>query len=352
MQGITNYNLKGKALKHITGIERFHGVWEKSTHHKPALIDSLLQTTIITSSGSSTRIEGSILSDSQVEELLAKGCKITKVSSRSEREVAGYVAALRYIYDNYQELEVSEKTIRELHQLLMSKLLEDQLPAKQRGAYKDIPNDVIEINLETGEEKVWFRTTPPGPQTDSAMTMLVNDYNRLSADEIVHPLVLTGAFIVSFLAIHPFRDGNGRLSRLITVWLMLKCGYNWSQYISHEKIIEDNKEHYYISLRDTQQSFLNDRRDYDMWINFFLEVVHRQAQLLESILTAESPVSGLSKNEKLVYDVIRTNKICTIGFINEHVEISRAGLKSLMKRLVDRGIVIKQGEGKGSRYSV
>ena len=128
--------------------------------------------------------------------------------SRSEREVAGYVKALKYIYNHFKDLEFTEQTIRSLHQLLTSELLNKQLHQSQRGAYKNVPKDVVERNQETGETKVWFRTTPPGPQTSAAMKQLIESYHQVLSEESAHPLVATGSFVVVFLAIHPFRDGN------------------------------------------------------------------------------------------------------------------------------------------------
>ena len=162
---IAAYRITPQLLPLLNSIERFQGVWEHTAHQQsPHFIKKLKKTTIITSSGASTRIEGAILSDREVEELIGKGCKISKMSSRSEREVSGYVKALKYIYDNYKELPITESTVREVHQILTSDLLEEHLPSGQRGAYKNITNDVIEKNEETGEEKIWFKTTPPGPK--------------------------------------------------------------------------------------------------------------------------------------------------------------------------------------------
>tara|TARA_Y100000768_G_C23983127_1_gene687074 strand:- start:1124 stop:2191 length:1068 start_codon:yes stop_codon:yes gene_type:complete len=350
MNNIKNHILSTYQLQLLTKIERFQGAFEVTKFQRPALVDDLKQTTIITSSGSSTRIEGAILTDDQVRELLNNGCQINKVSSRSEREVAGYIKALTYIYDHYESLEISEKTIREIHDLLTSELTEDQLPRKQRGAYKDVTNNVIEQNLVTGESKIWVETSPPGPATNTAMEHLVSTYNLLNNDRECHPLILTAGFIVNFLAIHPFRDGNGRLSRLLTGLLLLRHGYLWSQFTSHEKVIEDNKEGYYIALRDTQVTFKSGHSDYDKWLSFFLRVVSTQTEILQSRISQESPASILNENERLIYSVIKANGECKIGFLLEQTNLTRAGLKSLMKRLVDKKIIIREGVGKGTIY--
>lgn len=347
---IENFNLSPQALQLVTKIERFQGLWEyTTTKHFPSFIHSLKKSTIITSSGSSTRIEGAILNDQEVAQLVDRKCKITKLSSRSEREVAGYVRTLQFIYENYSKLPVAEKTIRELHQLLTSELLEDHLPSKQRGTYKDVPNNVVERNLETGEEKVWFQTTPPGPQTSAAMIELIDEINLL-IEKKSHPLLIIGGFIVHFLAIHPFRDGNGRLSRLMTTWLLLRAGYDWAQYSSHEKVIEDNKEKYYISLRNTQSSFKKKAIRYADWIEFFLMVVDKQVDFLRGEINKQSPTSELNENESRVYEVIKEHGTVSPAFIRKHVEMTSDGLRSLLQRLVDRELIQAIGEKRGRKY--
>jgi len=350
MKRILDYRVSNKTSKTLTLIERFHGAFEKGHRLNPKFVTSLKKTTIITSSGASTRIEGAILTDSQIKEFLDKGCKISKMSSRSEREVAGYVKALNYIYDNFSELEVSEKNIRELHQVLTSELTDDQLSKKQRGAYKDITNHVVEKNLETGKEIVWFKTTPPGPQTEVAMSGLVKFFNNTMESGEVPPLILTAAFIVHFLAIHPFRDGNGRLSRLLTIWILLRFGYEWMQFASHEKVIEDNKERYYLALRETQNSFNKSLVKYDPWIDFFSDMIFQQTKIIEGLLKKESPVSVMNPNEIAVYEILKSNGECNIGFILDQVDMTRAGLKTLLKRMLESGHIKSKGAGKATVY--
>jgi Fic family protein len=352
MKTIKNHVLTGEQLNQITKIERFQGAFETTKFQRSALVESLKKTSIITSSGASTRIEGAILADEQVKELIEKGCEINDMSSRSEREVAGYVKALNYIYENFDQLNISEKTIRELHQLLTGELTEDQLPSTQRGAYKNVPNDVVEQDQATGKIiKVWFKTAPPGPETETAMADLIFDYEQMKKGKECQFLILIASFVVHFLAIHPFRDGNGRLSRLLTTLLLLKNEYKWAQYTSHEKVIEDNKEGYYISLRKTQSTF-HEEAQYNDWINYFLKILTVQTDFLNSKLIHKSPASVMNENEKQVYSIIETEEECTISFILESIEMSRAGLKDLLKRLVEKGIIKKQGQGRGTTYII
>ena len=353
MKKIINLTITGYHASLISRIERFQGAFEATRFQRPVLVENLKKASIITSSGASTRIEGAILTDEQVKELVEKGCQITGISSRSEREVAGYVEALNYIYDYFEKLTISEKTIRELHQLLTDKLTEDQLPSRQRGAYKDIINDVVEIDSATGEViRTWFKTTPPGPATQAAMTDLISGYNEVISGDECHPLIMIGGFIVHFLAVHPFRDGNGRLSRLLTTLLLLRHGYRWVQYSSHEKIIEDNKESYYASLRNTQSTLETAQPEYGDWLDFFLKTVSIQADVLNSKIIKESPVAVMNANEKHIYHVIESVGECKIAYVLENTDMTRSGLKTLLKRLVDKGVIRKQGRGKGTTYQL
>ena len=173
----------------------------------------------------------------------------------------------------------------------------------------------------------------------------------MKAKKECQQLILIAGFVVHFLAIHPFRDGNGRLSRLLTTLLLLKNDYKWAQYTSHEKVIEDNKEGYYISLRSTQSSF-HEKVKYDDWINYFLKVLTVQTDFLNSTLIHKAPNSVMNENEKKVYSIIEAEEECKISFILENVEMSRDGLKDLMKRLVDKGLIKQQGKGRGTTYLI
>ncbi len=353
MKRIQNYTLTSSQIQLLSKIERFQGAFEATKFQRRVLVEGLKKSTIITSSGASTRIEGAILNDDQVKSLFEKGCKITKMSSRSEREVIGYIKALDYIYNHFEKIEISEKIIREIHQVLTSDLTNEQLSPKQKGAYKDITNDVVETDLVTGKIiKVWFKTTPPGPATAVAMMELIRSYHNLKNENSCHPLILIAGFIVHFLAIHPFRDGNGRTARLLTTLLLMKHGYHWAQYSSHEKIIEDNKEGYYISLREAQHTFMSIRPKYNSWIEFFLTTVSKQTEFLKSKIIKDSPLSVMNKNEKVIYLIIESNNKCNISFLLEQTSMTRSGLKSLLGRLLDKNIIFKNGIGKGTLYKI
>lgn len=353
MRTIKNHILTAKQAEKVTTIERFQGAFEAIKFQRPGLLESLKEAAIITSSGASTRIEGAMLIDEQVKEFIETDCAINAISSRSEREVAGYVKTLNYIYDHHAQLNISEKTVRELHQLLTEDLTEEQFPSSQKGAYKNVINNVVEQNIITGEIiRVCLKTAAPGLETESAMANLIFDYNDIKAKKECHPLILIAGFVVDFLAIHPFRDGNGRLARLLTTLLLLENGYKWAQYISHEKEIEDSKEAYYTALNSTQLSFQEEVKTYDSWVNYLLTVIAMQTDVLNDSLINKAPIPAMNDNEKRVYNILEAERECMISFILDNVDMSRGGLKVLLKRLVDKGLIKRKGQGRGTTYLV
>jgi Fic family protein len=210
----------------------------------------------------------------------------------------------------------------------------------------------LKLIWQKGEEKVWFKTTPPGPQTDTSMFELVKDFDEQIQSKTIHPLLAISSFIVHFLAIHPFRDGNGRLSRLMTTWLLLRAGYDWAQYSSHEKVIEDNKERYYIALRNTQKTFGQKIVHYDSWLDFFLMVVEKQISYLREQINKQSPNSELNDNESRVFNLIKEHGTVTPAFIRKHISLTPDGLRSLLQRLVEKKLVSALGKNRGRQYKI
>lgn len=331
----------------VQKIARFRAEWTAQAHTQRDFYASLKKTIIITSAGASTRIEGAKLSDEEILEKLS-GLKIKTIRDRDEAEVAGYIDGKEYVFDHFAEIPVSEHSIRSLHQMMMSYLPESVLPLHQRGAYKNITNSVIRIDHETSAQEVVFETTPPGPQTEAAMRELAQDFNEFIKNPNYSDLEVTGAFIVKFLAIHPFRDGNGRISRLLTDLCLLRQGYDFCMYSSHEKIIEDTKEQYYVALRQTQ-STLKLKPDINPWLLYFLRVLERQTKFLSDKIEPKK-LGILTKLEQQVFDLIRDHQSVTIGFLERESGIKRVTLKSILARLKERGILVMEGERKASRY--
>ncbi|MFA4874523.1 MAG: Fic family protein [bacterium] len=349
MRNFLKSPLNPQVLKKIQAISAFRELWEISKEASRDLYAGLKKTTIITSAGASTRIEGAKLSDDEIVARL-EGLKIQKIHDRDEAEVAGYIDCLHHIFDHYREIEISEHSVRSLHQMMCSYLSNDVLPANQRGAYKNVPNSVVRIDHATGEREIIFETTPPGVQTDVEMRELVDDYNAFIGDLNYSELEVIAAFIVKFLAIHPFRDGNGRMARLLTNLCLIKLGYEFCMYSSHEKVVEDNKEGYYIALRQTQAT-LKATADINPWFLFFLNALEQQANYLQKQWMPKK--SGtLTVLEEKVLGLIRLHQPASIGFLERNSGIKRVTLKAILARMKQGGLIAMEGSRKGSLYRI
>jgi Fic family protein len=335
------------ALKYIQTISSFNKLWEVSRETNKEFYAGLKKTTIITSAGASTRIEGAKLTDEEIIKRL-EGLNIQKIHDRDEAEVAGYIDCIKYIFDHYMELEISEHTIRALHQMMCKYLPSDTLPPDQRGTYKNVPNAVERIDHATGQREVIFETTPPGTQTEMEMSDLVLDYNAYIHDPNFADLEVIAAFIVKFLAIHPFRDGNGRIARLLTNLCLLKQGYEFPMYCSHDKVIEDNKQEYYIALRQTQAT-IKAAPDLNPWLIFFLKVLEQQINYLKKDLIPKKK-GPLTAFEEKVIDLISEHQPINIGFLERASDIKRVTLKAILTRLQKKGLIQMEGKKKGSLY--
>lgn len=340
--------LRPEAFRYLQEVEQFRTQWVVQTI-QPEFYADLKKTTIITSAGASTRIEGATLSDVEIEKRLS-GLTIRHIRDRDEAEVAGYIDCKRYIFEHAQDLPISEHTVRSLHQMMMAYLADSAIPQNQRGTYKNVPNSVVCVDHEHGTQEIVFETMPPGPQTEAAMRGLIEDYNQFIRDPNYADLEVIAAFVVTFLAIHPFRDGNGRLSRLLTDLCLLQRRYEFCQYTSHEKVIEDTKEQYYIALRQTQAS-IKTKPDLNPWFLYFLKVLQGQTNFLKEKLVLKKP-GTLTALEGKVLDLIQRHQPATIGFLERESQMKRPTLKSILSRLKKEGVVSMEGERKGSRYWV
>jgi len=248
-------------------IDSFKGSWKTLERQQSRYLKELRKIATIQSIGSSNRIEGVTLTDEEVERLL-KSVKITKMKSRDEQEVVGYYEALEVILDNYTEIPLEEQYIHQLHAILLKYSDKDQT---HRGQYKHIPNQVV-ANYPDGTERIILKTTEPHLISFAMHDLVVWTNERLLKKDL-HPLLATATFVYEFLSIHPYQNGNGRLSRLLTTLLLLKQGYQFIQYISFENVIETKKKSYYIALMDGQKNRGKENERIDSWILFFLETV-------------------------------------------------------------------------------
>lgn len=337
------HNLDWHLISIISHIDRFDATWTSIERREKQNLKQLKSIATVRSVGASTRIEGSKLSDDEVEVLLKK-IDITKFEDRDSQEVAGYFNTLDIISESYNEIQITEGNIKNLHNILMKHSVKD---AWHRGNYKQMSN-VVEAKFPDGNSHIIFKTAEPGIETETSMSNLINWYNN---EDSVHPLVKCSIFTYEFLSIHPFQDGNGRLSRLISTLLLLKNGYKWIQYISFEHEIENRKPEYYKVLRNCQAQRPNE--NVSDWINFFFDALENIQVLLSQKLQINSnEVVPLQQRELLVINFIQNNQGCRSGDIAKGLGISKWIVYRLLTSLIEKNIVSKQDSGAGTKYLV
>lgn len=333
--------LSWKLLSVISRIDRFDASWSSIERLESDNLRQLRHIATIQSVGASTRIEGSKMSDEEVANLL-NNMGISKIEDRDSQEVVGYFNVLDTIVDSYEAIVINESNIKNLHNQLLKYSSKDSW---HRGDYKQHIN-AVEASFPDGSKKIIFRTTDPGFATEDAMRQLI-DWHNMETE--VHPLIVCAAFVYEFVSIHPFQDGNGRLSRLLTTLLLLQRGYKWIQYVSFEHEIENRKKDYYVSLRNCQAQ--RPGEDITDWIEFFLESLLNVQFKLERKLLLTNQKENLSVREKMVYSYIANNAGCKSGKIASYLNVSKPTAKRIISELIDKELIIKNGQGAGVTYT-
>lgn len=333
----------------ITQIDELKGKWTAGVNLSPQVLGRLKRSVLITSTGASTRIEGARLSDGDIEKML-RGISIQKFTDRDEQEAQGYFELLQNVFNSFQDLifnkSFTEGQIQYFHREMLRYVDKDYL---HRGKYKTQENKVEMID-EAGNSIGTLFDTTPAYLTPKEMTELV-EWTKNSLDEKkYHPLLVIGNFIVEFLNIHPFQDGNGRLSRILTNLLLLQQGYLYMPYVSHEKLIEDNKPDYYIALRKSQKTFKTDKEDIIQWLDFFLTILLKQSQIAIGLLTSENIEALLSPKQLAVWKYLQTVDEATPAEIGKKAEVARPTVNQVLNKLLGMKKVERIGEGSGIRY--
>ncbi|MDO8529553.1 MAG: Fic family protein [bacterium] len=338
-------NLSQEILQKITQIDEFKGLWKGSLRLSPQTLGRLKRSVLITSSGASTRIEGSKMSDDEVARLL-QGLKSTPPKGRDAQEVAGYADLLGRIFDNWKTLKITEGHILHFHQILLNFSEKDK---SHKGKYKTIDNKVV-MRKEDGTEVVIFEPTKPY-LTKKEMDDVLHWLNGEMENKETHPIIMIANFIFEFLAIHPFRDGNGRLSRALTTLLLLKFGYTYVPYISLDEIIEERKIDYYLALRKTQSKHKTKKEDITPWLNFLLDALLEQIKRAKAVMEEDQPEKLLSEKQLEIYQLFQTGTL-SVSEIDSLLKgsIPMATLKQALSRLVVLKLLERVGMGRGSRY--
>ncbi|OYT90078.1 MAG: AsnC family transcriptional regulator [Burkholderiales bacterium PBB3] len=337
-----------EVLSLIARIDEFKGAWRALGTLAPDRLSALRRVATIESIGSSTRIEGSKLSDREVEKLLSN-LEIKSFETRDEQEVAGYAELMDLVFSAWQEIPFNENHIKQLHQTLLRHSEKDQ---RHRGQYKTHSNSVAAFDENGTQIGIVFETASPF-DTPRLMAELVAWVAQERDKAHLHPLLIISIFVVVFLEIHPFQDGNGRLSRVLTTLLLIQAGYAYVPYSSLESVIEVNKEAYYLALRQTQGTIRTETPDWQPWLAFFLRSLAEQVRRLEKKVEREKIVlATLPELSLQIVEFAREHGRVTIGEAIKLTGVSRNTLKQHFRNLVERGHLNQHGSGRGVWYGL
>ncbi len=337
-----NILIDWKLISEISTIDRFDASWASIEKREGESLKQLKSVATVQSVGASTRIEGSKMNDQEVDALL-QNMSIDKFEDRDAQEVAGYYEALDTISESFETISISESSLKNLHNLLLRYSEKDQW---HKGNYKQLSNSV-EANLPDENSTIVFETTPPGIETDDAMRNLISWYKN---DNSTHDLVKCAVFSYEFVSIHPFQDGNGRLSRLLSSLLLLKNGYKWIQYVSLEHEIEDRKTEYYRELRKSQAQRPNE--DITSWVHFFLDSITNIQVKLQNKLESIGMKTTLSPKEKLLLAFIADHPGSKSGNISSKLNMPNPTVKRILTNLVNKNLIERYSSGPGTNYSI
>jgi Fic family protein len=328
----------------VTKIEGLKGQWITGAQLSPQALGRLKKSVLVTSTGASTRIEGARLSDEDIEKLM-RGISMQKFTDRDKQEVKGYYELLQNVFDSWKHIRFSENTIKHFHKELLKYVQKDKL---HRGEYKKTENKVHMIDAQGKSVAVIFNTTP-AYLTPKEMQELVEAAQNAFKENKYPPLLIIGNFLVEFLKIHPFQDGNGRISRILTNLLLLQTGYQYMPYVSHEKLIEDNKADYYIALRKSQKT-LKTEPNIIPWLNFFLSIVYKQSQLAVELLSKENIEKLLSPKQIAVWEYLQTITEASPKDISANTKVALPTVAQALDKLIRLKKVERIGLGRSTRY--
>jgi Fic family protein len=337
-----------EVLSLIARIEEFKGAWRALGTLAPDRLSALRRVATIESIGSSTRIEGSKLSDREVERLLSN-LQIKSFATRDEQEVAGYAELMDLVFNSWQDIPLTENHIKQLHQILLQYSQKDDW---HRGNYKTNSNSVAAFDENGAQIGIVFETATPF-DTPHLMAELVEWARQAIENSKLHRLLIIALFVVVFLEIHPFQDGNGRLSRALTTLLLLQAGYAYVPYSSLESVVEHNKEAYYLALRQTQGSIRTDSPNWQPWLMSFLRALSEQVKRLEKKVEREKLVlATLPELSLQIVEFTREHGRVTIGEAIKLTGSSRNTLKQHFRSLVEKGHLKPHGSGRGVWYEL
>ena len=338
-------NIPSPVWAKIASIDELKGQWIAGAKLNPQILSRLKKTVLVTSTGASTRIEGARMSDDDIEKLM-RGIAMQKFSNRDKQEVKGYYELLQNVFKAWETIRLNESTIKHFHKELLKYAEKDNL---HRGDYKKQENKVMMVDEAGKSTGILFDTTP-AYLTQSQMQELVESTRCAFDEKKYHPLLIIGNFLVEFLQIHPFQDGNGRVSRILTNLMLLQAGYLYTPYVSHEKLIEDNKADYYMALRKSQKTLKTKRPNISFWLDFFLTVVLKQSQMAIELLSRENIEKLLSVKQLSVWNYLQSVEEATPMEIALNAKVARVTVNQVLDKLLKLKKIERLGMGRSTRY--
>ena len=340
-----NLVLTPDLLRLVGQIDEFKGAWKALGTLAPDRLATLRRIATVESVGASTRIEGARLTDKEVDILLSN-LDLGSFRSRDEQEVAGYAEATMTVFDSWREITLTENHIKQLHGTLLKFSDRDE---HHRGIYKKIANNVEAFDSRGRSVGVIFETATPF-DTPRLMEELVAWTNKELRSGAHHPLLVIAAFVVRFLWIHPFQDGNGRHARVITNLMLLRAGYTYMPYSSLERVVEENREQYYRALRSAQSTMDKDESKLTDWLRFFLLCLVQQKDSLEEKVKRERVMTSLSPLDEKLIQFAREHGRLTLAEAEKLTKANRNTLKLHLRQLVQAGNLALRGRGRSSWY--
>ncbi len=324
----------------LSAIHEYRGRQDLFITAKRDVLQTLLQVSVIQSTDSSNRIEGIFTSDARLKELVLQK---TEPISRSEREIAGYRDVLATIHENYEFIPVTPNTILQLHRDLYS-----YQATGFGGRWKDSDNVIAETEKE-GTQLIRFKPMSAF-ETPDAMARLCNAYNDAVSQGVHDPLLLSVLFVFDFLCIHPFNDGNGRMSRLLTLLLLYRHNYLVGKYISLEMQIEKSKESYYETLQASSAKWYEGENDYIPFLRYLLgTILKAYREFSERVHNVVALKATKAERVRLVFEN-KLGKITKSDIAAQCPDISVAMIERTLKQLLDDGLIAKVGTGKNTGY--
>jgi Fic family protein len=340
-----NVALTSDLLRLVGEIDEFKGAWMALGNLAPDRLATLRRVATIESVGASTRIEGAKLTDQEVD-LLLSNLDLGSFRTRDEQEVAGYAEATKLVFNSWHEIPFTENHIKQLHGTLLKFSQRDE---HHRGEYKKTANNVEAFDEHGRSVGVIFETASPF-DTPRLMQELVEWTRQELKGNKHHPLLVIAVFIVRFLAVHPFQDGNGRLARVLTNLLLLQTGYTYMPYSSLERVVEENREQYYRGLRSAQGTLDKDESHLTDWLRFFLLCLLQQKESLAEKVKRERLMTALSPLDEQILQLIRQHGRITLSDAQTLTDANRNTLKLHLRQLVQAGRLKLLGRGRSSWY--